>query len=336
MDRRKSPLRSWCAIGSACAVLAAGLPGAQAGTNPLVGEAKPARGRLAVKVAPGNWGTANAGDVQSLLEAVAAEFQRFAAAPAGDSGNPVGLGSLAIRVVPRHGSPRVLYERGPQGEYVVHLSARNENWFQYAYQFSHELCHIFSRFDHKERNGHELATANQWFEEALCETASLFTLASLAESWEQSPPAPRWAGEARNLRRFFEHLIAEGHRQLPPQAPLSHWLRENEAELRQNPYLREKNEVLANLLLPLFSSDPQNWDALGYLNLNPADARCTLEDYLRNWYDNAPPEHKHFVASVLALLWKHDAPPAVAEVVASTAPASGTKLVVAATGPTLR
>lgn len=288
MDRRKSPLRSWCAVGSACAVLAAGLPGAHAGTNPLIGEAKPARGRLAIKVAPGNWGTANAGDVQSLLEAVAAEFQRFAAVPEGDSGNPVGLGGLAIRVVPRHGSPRVLYERGPQGEYLVHLSARNENWFQYAYQFSHELCHIFSRFDHKERNGHEVATANQWFEEALCETASLFTLRQLSSRWAAEPPGRRWANDPALFASYADFLQAQAHRRLPAAGGLDGWYRENETALRASPYLREKNELVASALLPLFERNPELWRALGYLNPSPTSAAKDFRDFLGDWYAACP------------------------------------------------
>ena len=73
--------------------------------------------------------------------------------------------------------------------------------------------------------------------------------------------------------------------------------------------MTDKNEVVANLLLPLFQNDPQNWDALTYLNLDPADARSSLEDYLRHWYQNAPLEHKHFIASVLSMLWAGDVAP---------------------------
>lgn len=38
------------------------------------------------------------------------------------------------------------------------------------------------------------------------------------------------------------------------------------------------------------------------MNLDPEDARSSLQDYLHHWYQNAPLEHKHFVASVLSLL----------------------------------
>ena len=77
-------------------------------------------------------------------------------------------------------------------------------------------------------------------------------LKNLAVSWGRLPPAPRWAEEAPLFRRFFETLIAEGHRRLPAGTPVGEWLRDNETALRKDPYLRQKNEVLANLLLPLF------------------------------------------------------------------------------------
>jgi hypothetical protein len=111
------------------------------------------------------------------------------------------------------------------------------------------------------------------------------------------------------LRRFFDHLLAEGHRQLPPHTPLDDWLKDHEAQLRSNPYLRSKNEVVANLLLPLFQEDPQNWAALHYLNLDLDDARSSLAEYLRHWYQNAPLDHKRFVAGVLALFKLDDAVP---------------------------
>lgn len=276
---------------------------------------------LDIRVEPGGWGDANPRTIETVLYAVADELM---------SRMPE---KLTVPIVVSHTdrAPVALYERGAGGEYRVHLHAKGEKWHLYVYEFAHELCHILSNYEHNV--GPQTVKHNQWFEETLCETASLFTLTSLARNWEQSPPEPQWADEARKLRRFFDHLIAEGHRQLPAHAPLSAWLHENEAELRENPYLRQKNEVLANLLLPLFSANPQNWDALGYLNLNPADARNTLEEYLRNWYNNAPLEHKRFIASVLALLWEREAPPAVADLVS---PASRSPLAAAAGGATLR
>ena len=111
------------------------------------------------------------------------------------------------------------------------------------------------------------------------------------------------------MRAFFDLLIAEGHRRLPPEAPLTTWLHDNEEALRSNPYLRQKNEVLANLLLPLFERNPENWQALSYMNLDPGDARSSLRSYLGQWYGNTPLAHRDLVAGVLALLALDDVVP---------------------------
>ncbi len=67
--------------------------------------------------------------------------------------------------------------------------------------------------------------------------------------------------------------------------------------------------MLANLLLPLFEHDPENWQALAYLNLDPADARSSLRAYLSRWYASTPPAHRALVAGVLGLLALDDVVP---------------------------
>lgn len=244
---------------------------------------------LRLIVEDGGWGRAQKESIETVLYAVADEM--LSRLPK----------NLATPIVVSHTdkNPVALYERGPAGEYRVQLHASGEKWHLYAYEFAHELCHILSNY---EKNvGLDSTRYNQWFEETLCETASLFALKNLASTWETSPPSPKWGEEAKKMRRFFDHLLSEGHRQLPAHTPLVTWLHDNEERLRNDPYLRKENEVVANLLLPLFQETPQNWDALGYLNLEASDARNSLSDYLRHWYLNASPEHKRFVASILAI-----------------------------------
>jgi hypothetical protein len=262
---------------------------------------------LAIRVEGSGWGGARNDQIETVLYSVADEL--LSRLPK----------KLAAPIVVTHtdGSPLALYERGPQGEYLMHLHARDERWHLYAYEFAHELCHIMSNFE--ENVGADTSKYNQWFEETLCETASLFALNSLAVTWEASPPDAGLSPYAEKLRRFSDMLVQEGHRQLPLDTPLAAWLMANEERLRGDPYQREKNEVVANLLLPLFERNPENWDALCYLNLDPADARNNLKLYLRNWYSNAPDEHKEFIAGVLALLGVADVVP-----VAVAAPGDGT------------
>ena len=244
---------------------------------------------LRLRVQDGGWAGAPRESIETVLYSVADELL---------SRLPTKLASTIV-IIHTDSNPVAMYERGPAGEYQIRLHARGENWHLYAYEFAHELCHILSNYD--ENTDATTIKHNQWFEETLCETASLFVLKSLANTWESSPPEPKWSEAARKLRRFFDHLISESHRQLPAQTPLVSWLHENEDRLRNDPYMRNNNEVVANLLLPLFQEDPQNWASLNYLNLDPSDARDSLEDYLHHWYQNAPLQHKHFIAGVLAM-----------------------------------
>jgi len=273
---------------------------------------------LSIRVEGGGWGSVHKDQIETVLHSVADEL--LSRLPA----------KLAAPIVVTHSdsNPLALYDRGPQGEYLVHLHARDARWHLYAYEFAHELCHIMSNFEENaEADG---GRRNQWFEETLCETASLFALKSLAATWEAAPPAPELSEHAPRLRRFIEMLVSEGHRQLPLDTPLAAWLMANENRLRDDPYQREKNEVVATLLLPLFERNPENWDALCYLNLDPADARNNLRQYLHNWYHNAPAEHRSFIAGVLALLGVADALPGNTPADGETADAAPA----AALGPT--
>ena len=272
---------------------------------------------LTIKVEGEGWGNVRKETIEKVLYSVADELLTRL---------PKKL-SVPIVVTHTDSNPVALYERGANGEYRVQLHASEANWHLYTYEFAHELCHILSNYE--ENVGPGASRYNQWFEETLCETASLFTLKNVAATWKDAPPAPDWARETDKLNRFFDLLIAEGHRQLPPHSPLAVWLASNEEKLRRDPYQREKNELVANMLLPLFERNPENWSTLSYLNLEPGDAGNSLQDYLRNWYRNAPAEHKTFIADVLDLFQMRDVviaaipPEKTLVAVADKAPATG-------------
>ena len=236
---------------------------------------------LVIEVSPGNWGEAEVRDIQLLLDTVAAEFLAHI--------GPLDR-TIQLRVVPRGGAPKVRYEKARDGRYVVQLTARDQRWFQYVFQFSHELCHVLSNFDHKEPiDGSErVDERNQWFEESLCETASLFTLRRLAVQWETSPPSRNWSGYGSTLSAYARHLMNEAHRHLPPGQSFHDWYEENKQVLSDNPYLREKNELVAANLLPLFEANPELWQSIRYLNPLKTSAGKSFALYLTDWRVASP------------------------------------------------
>ena len=64
-------------------------------------------------------------------------------------------------------------------------SARDRKWAKFGYQFSHEFCHVLSNYENLKAN------PNNWFHEAICELASVFTLRRMAERWPTHPPYPQ-------------------------------------------------------------------------------------------------------------------------------------------------
>ena len=243
---------------------------------------------LVIRVADGGWGDATPEEVETLLYAVAAELLTHFP---GRRIDPV-IVSHARR------APIVLYEKAPGGEYQVYLAAKDKRWAEFVYEFSHEICHIVANYEHHappHRVGH------QWFEEAMCETASLYTLRRFSATWGESPPRPEWAPYAPSLHRYAEQMVNEPHRRLPENTTLAAWFRDNEPALRDNPELRDRNEVVANQLLPLLEQNPGNWEAIGFLNLDVPAGATSFQEYLQHWYRRAPLQHKQFIRRTLGM-----------------------------------
>ncbi|MGH8629771.1 MAG: hypothetical protein ACREU7_03265 [Burkholderiales bacterium] len=228
------------------------------------------------------------------------------------------LAPIVVSHVESH--PRVLYQRGVKGEYLVQLSATNRRWAQYAYQFAHEFCHVLSSYDNKEFVGDTPVAPNQWLEESLCEAASLFTLRKMAETWEAAPPCPQWRDYAPALRDYAGQLAGEAHRRLAVGTDLSQWYRQHWDDLRGSAYLREYNEVLANVLASDLAAEPRYWAAIAFLNADKSSTIGSLEDYIKSWSSATPEPHRAFVQKLAQLLGVADE--AAPLKIASASPAS--------------
>jgi hypothetical protein len=245
---------------------------------------------VTIRVLPGDWGGAEREDVENLLQSVARELWVYFPGQR--------LNTIVVAPTERH--PVAGYAKGPQGEYFVYLSARGRHWSQYAYQFAHEFAHILSNY---ERNGHVLVRRNQWFDESLCETASLFALRRLGASWLKGDtvPYPHWQAYGTAFQTYAQDLLSQPHRALPPKKMFAEWYQGNAGMLDHNPYGRERDELVAGMLLPLFEEYPEGWGALSYLNLEESDATGPFQAYLQNWHRNTPERHRPFVARIIEL-----------------------------------
>ena len=217
-----------------------------------------------VPIENGNWGGVSLSAVQAVLEsAYGVLVQAFNKHP-----------DAPIQVAWWNQGPRAFYDHRP---YQIRINARDTYWCQYVYQFSHELCHVMTNFDRHRSHKHK------WFEESLCELASLFVLHRLADGWREHPPPGVLEAEgfAPHFRTYAEE-IEQGYEQ-PADGDLRAWLAPKLDSLEGNPVLREGNGTIAIALLDRFLEDPSLWRDCGQLNCWDVAANETFESYLEAW-----------------------------------------------------
>ncbi|MDA0840371.1 MAG: hypothetical protein O3B01_20430 [Planctomycetota bacterium] len=227
----------------------------------------------------GDWLGGSAEDIKRVLLSSSSELFRFFP---GRKIHPI--------IVKRSASgPMVTFQRGPNNEYNVLLNTQGTFWSQYSYQFAHEFCHIMCNYDEPKNN--------HWFEETICELASMFALRKMSETWKTTPPYANWKSYAPSLFEYAANLIKEG--QLPEGKTFIQWFEENRSELANSDGgLRAKNKIVAAQLLTLFEAMPAEWQAVQYLNGWKSEGNQPFDEFLKSWRQNSPEEHQAFIESV--------------------------------------
>lgn len=238
-----------------------------------------ARPSVSITISPNDWGEARTQDIQKVLESVADEL----------TSDISSIDKISILVKNDSTGPKTLYKKGANGEFIILLDVQGRLWSKFSYQFSHELSHVLTM------NKVDSQTPNQWFEEALGETSSLFTMRRMAKTWATKPPYPNWKDYSSSLSSYVEDLIKEEHRKLPADQTFINWFEVNEDSLRKDPILRDKDELISNQLLGYFENYPEGWDAVTYLNQTKPSSSQTFEEYLASWYRDAPQKHRPFI-----------------------------------------
>ena len=197
--------------------------------------------------------------------------------------------SLKPILVEPNGGPIVLFERGSSGEYRVQLDTGANLWSQWVFQFSHEFGHILSNYD-------SVRHKNKWFEETICETASLFVLQRLADTWSKDPAPANWKKFAPSHRSYAEDRITKAR--LPKGMTLAQWFAVNEKDLARTGVDRERNTTVATVLLPLFQESPAHWEAIGFLAKAKRGHMESFPEYLKAWQGHCTEKHRPFVAAI--------------------------------------
>ena len=239
---------------------------------------------MQLKVVGSNWGDVSSHSIEVLLTDVASHLILPFREPLS--------GNIVVAPTPNaDDDPITPYRPSQQAPFTILLSARDSFWSQFAYQFSHELCHVLPDY---ERLGEG---PNGWFHEAICESASVFTLRRMAERWRTCPPYPGRTDYAESLASYADSYLSGEEHRLPVGTTLSDWLLSEEDSLRQDRYQRDKNAVVAYTLLPIFESEPAGWNAIRRL----PNSSAMFKDYLREWHSLVEPLDRPFVNRILGL-----------------------------------
>ena len=279
--------RSTAHLVGAWIVAVAAMIGDAAGANaehcvgkgqPQATKAKSGESMVTILVKGTNWGAGRPEVIKNLLENVAWHLTRHFRE---------GI-HATIKVVNHQLGPQILLRIRGQTTYTVLLDTSDMYWAQYSYQFAHEFCHLVSNYEQR------FGTPNQWIEETICETASLFTLRSMGMMWKEKPPYAPWRGFAKHLTAYANTQAGKVEPQVVGGATWEGWLRQHEDKGRQDPYNREGNRAVALRLLPLFEQYPEGWNAVR--NLPISEVR--IGQYLKAWKEQVNPCDRAFITKI--------------------------------------
>ena len=123
----------------------------------------------------------------------------------------------------------------------------------------------------------------KWFEESICDLASIYFLYELADNWLVSfPDHPNYRAKIRN---YISDLSAG------EEFPLKELFNDQSGYsiyLKANRYDRNKNRYVALSLLPIFKNAPQIWRSVPIL-CTGAEAE-TFKCFLHRWRNNSGDE----------------------------------------------
>ena len=235
-------------------------------------------------VAREGWGSATPEDIAAVcVSCTETIFRAIRPAPGREP---------TIRLVPDQQGPMTVSQRGPQGEYFVLLNTKGRYWSQVAYQFSHEMGHVLC-------GDLSLDMPQHWFEEAFCESVSLWTMDKMGVAWAKQPPYENWKSYAPRLTEYIDDVRG----QVDSPANLAEWYQPNIAHLTRQPYDRPKNRVIAKQLAIEAHRDPRFFQAFHYLRAGDQQNRQdSMEWLLGNWHTHCPEDLKFAPARIARLL----------------------------------
>jgi hypothetical protein len=182
------------------------------------------------------------------------------------------------------GPPSVwLHPDGSTTAWVI-VDIGERAWSQLAYQFGHELGHVFANSwqPHARPRG-----PTQWLEEALVEAFSLRGLGRLGPAWKRSPPFPNDNAYGDAVLAYRRNVVADYARLAAGQGglgDLAAWFHRYRPAVEGGGGLNEYAKAVAAMaILPEYEREPGCVEGVGALNRWPDRSGLPIEAYLRQW-----------------------------------------------------
>ncbi len=185
--------------------------------------------------------------------------------------------------------PIITYTSRKPNDYDIGLAVTGRRWADFSYQFGHEVCHGIQRFEH-------IDGYNDWFQEAMCELASLWVIGRMGETWAYRAPYPNWVDWRHNLTRVATALMDQPAVQYAGTG--EDWIRKWEDKVRDGQFTYETVSQLSYKFLPIFEENPKAWNAVAQLPTSNAK----MSEYMKTWYSNVDTEDKRFVRAMAEVM----------------------------------
>lgn len=175
--------------------------------------------------------------------------------------------------------PDYEYPFCPSDKSYILIAAYSEYWCQISYQLSHELLHFVIP------ENYSLTSKNHWFEEALAEMMSFYTMQIIGNNWSDNELSQFNLGYEAS---FFSYLDnTEKDIEAFYINSLNNLNSELLKEFQSDPYKREHLRYLALKMLPIFKKQPILWQSI--LHLHRISDGLTLSGILDELSQKFPP-----------------------------------------------
>lgn len=233
----------------------------------------------------GNWGASHPKDIKEILTVAMSMMDSY-------YGGGIGK-NIIINNDIKLCEPQVFYQKSIYGDYLMNISAKDNYWTQYCYQFFHEYCHIRMNYDLVSNKKY------RWFDESIAELASIFGLLELSKIWNNKLPIFRGNNFYKSIHEYALREIDE----IEMPINFKNWMKNNLESMEHDEYLREKNSIVAKNLLKLFIENKSMWKLLTFWNKWEKDEQDDIIITLTKWKNIVPNESKKDIENIINTLF---------------------------------